>query len=127
MNRRTNKKSIVPSRQEQIDIVKDTNEVAVYLYNYYVSIAYEPNRNLLDDKLIARAIGWTASKVKKNRLKLTHAGWIYFHQRQFQGIKYATWVFGKDLVIDFKLRAPDVPDKIKSEVYNLIEDASKEK
>ena len=78
MSGRTNKTSLTPSRQEQIDIVKDTNEVSVYLYNYYVSIAKRPNMDLLDDSRIGQSIGWNSSKVKKNRLKLTNTGWIYF-------------------------------------------------
>ena len=117
MNEKINKKSLSPSRQEQINIVKDTNEVAVYLYNYYVSVARRTDRDLLNDGRVGAAIGWTARKVRDNRLKLTNTGWIYFKQKKIDGVKYSTWVFGQELVIDFKRNAPDVSAKIKATVF----------
>ncbi len=117
MNEKINKKSISPSRQEQINIVKDTNEVALYLYNYYVSVAKRTDRDLLNDARVGGAIGWTARKVRDNRSKLNKAGWIHFQQKKVDGVKYSTWVFSKELVKQFKLGAPDVSSKIRATVF----------
>ncbi len=109
MNKKTNSKSkYVPSLSNQKDIVKSTNEVALYLYNYYISIAMVPHFNLLDDTIVGRSIGWTARKVKDNRLKLTKANLIYFHQKRSGGVLHSVWVFGENEIKDYKLLAHDI-------------------
>jgi len=109
MNKKVNSKSkYVPSLTSQKQIVTSTNEVALFLYNYYISIAMIPHFNLLDDILVGRSIGWTARKVKDNRLKLTKANHIYFHQKRHDGVLHSVWVFGEEEIANYKLLATDI-------------------
>ena len=109
MNKKPNSKSkYVPSLASQREVVSTTNEVVLYLYNYYISIAMVPHFNLLDDSVVGKSIGWTARKVKDNRLKLTKAGHIYFHQKRNSGVLHSVWVFGKEEIENYKLLAKDI-------------------
>ena len=109
MNIKTHSKSVhVPSISLQREIVEKTNEVALYLYNYYVSKAKSPSHNLLDDTMVGRSIGWTARKVKDNRLKLTTAGFIYFHHKRHSGVNHFAWVFGEEKIAQYKRHANDI-------------------
>jgi hypothetical protein len=102
MNKKHNtRKMTTPSRTEQLKLVKDLNEVALYLYTAYIDKAYMPGIDLLDDSKIGRSIGWTARKVKDNRLKLQKAGWIHFSKNIINGITFATWALGKDKVQEY--------------------------
>ena len=57
------------------EVVANTNEVALYLLEYYYSKAGTPNYDY-DDKRVARALDWTERKVKDNRLKLEKANYF---------------------------------------------------
>ena len=109
MNKKTHSKTKVTlSLPEQRKLVKDVNETALYLYNYYVTASQIPHFNLLNDSLVGRAIGWSARKVKDNRLKLSKAKWIYFHQVKHKGVIYSAWVFGEEEIERFKSNAHDI-------------------
>jgi len=60
--------------QQKKDVVKDTNEVALYLLDYYYSKANTPNYDYLDER-VAKALDWTTRKVGENRRKLEKAGY----------------------------------------------------
>ena len=89
-------------RKLQIEIIKELNETALYLFQYYVSVISNPVIDLLDDKRVAKTIGWTARKVRDTRLKLTKANYIYFHRVIIDSVTYNTWVITKEEVEIFK-------------------------
>ena len=102
MNKKHNsRKMMTPSRTEQLHLVRELNEVALYLYMAYIDKAYTPGVDLLDDTKVGKSIGWTSRKVKDNRLKLQKAGWIYFNKTSSKGITFATWALGKDKVDEY--------------------------
>ena len=104
MNKKHNsRKMMTPSRTEQKDLVAELNEVALYLYMAYIDKAYVAGIDLLDDAKVGKSIGWTARKVKDNRLKLQSKGWIYFNKTAAKGITFATWALGRDKVTEYKL------------------------
>jgi len=82
------------------DLVKDVNEVALYLYEYYLTIAMSPIHDLLDDSKVAKVLGWTVRKTKENRLKLEKAQWIKFIKKTNNGITTLVFILGKDKVTE---------------------------
>jgi len=64
--------------EQRKEVVANTNEVALYLLEYYYTKANTPNYDY-DDKRVAKALDWTERKVKDNRLKLEKAS--YFLKR----------------------------------------------
>ena len=54
------------------EVVADTNEIALYLLEFYYTKAHVPEYDYTDEK-VARALDWTERKVKDNRLKLEKA------------------------------------------------------
>jgi len=99
---RMNKTVLTPPRKLQIEIIKEINESALYLFQYYVSVITNPIIDLLDDKRVAKTIGWTARKVKDTRLKLQRKEFIYFHHVVKDNCSYNTWVITREEVRIFK-------------------------
>ena len=83
------------------ELVKDINEAAMYLYEYYHSIANSPAHNLLDDEKVGKAVGWSARKVRDYREKLTKAGWILFIHKRNRGTANLVFILGKDKVAEY--------------------------
>jgi len=86
----------------QRELVEELNEVALYLYNYYVSTIGNKNIDLLDDNRVAKVIGWTTRKTKDNRLKLTNAGYIKFIKSKRDNVEIARWILGKEEVANYE-------------------------
>jgi hypothetical protein len=91
-------------RKLKVQIVKELNESALYLFEYYVSAISSPVIDLLDDKVVGRTIGWTTRKTKDMRLRLAKAGYILFHSTVKDNVIYNTWIITKDEVEAFKER-----------------------
>jgi len=72
------------SSADRKEILHDLGEVAYILLDYYMQQANFGNANF-DDERVAKALGYTPQKVRKNRYKLTKAGWFlqvtYSHRK----------------------------------------------
>jgi len=90
-----------PSLSIRRQIVKEINESALYLYEYYTEKIDAPRYDLMDDIKIGKVLGWTTRKTKEYRLKLEDAGWIRFNKHTFQGIVTLLFVLGKDKVEEY--------------------------
>ena len=112
MNKKMITKVNVASLSMQKKVVELTDEISLYLFNYYVSKVASPIHNLLDDVYIGRSIGWNKRKTQKHRLRLANAGLIYFKQRRIQEVLHNHWVIGIDEVIEFKENASDITGEI---------------
>jgi hypothetical protein len=89
---------LVPKRQLKIDIIKELNESALYLFEYYASVITNPVIDLSNDKQVGKTIGWTARKVKDYRNRLTKAKFILFVTKRKDGNVYNTWIITKEEV-----------------------------
>jgi len=90
-----------PSLSIRRQVVKEVNESALYLYEYYTEKIDAPRYDLMDDVKIGKVLGWSARKTKEYRLKLEDAGWIRFKKHSFQGIVTLLFVLGKDKVEEY--------------------------
>ena len=109
------KVTLTAPRQLKIEIVKELNEAALYLFEYYVSAITNPVIDLLDDSRVAKTIGWTTRKVQTTRLKLSKSEFLYFHSVASNNVTYNTWVITKDEVKLFKSynnSLKDIPIKV---------------
>jgi len=104
------------------ELVKEINEAALYLYNYYVRTYGNSSIDLLNDLRVAKTIGWTERKVKDYRQKLTKYGYIYFQKKIHENIEYARWIIGKDEVSNFKRSKAHIKidEQISSDTHNVI-------
>ena len=127
MSRRINAKSKhAPSLKEQKMLIKDVNEVALYLYNYYVSTYGNSSIDLLDDIQVGKTVGWTPRKVRDNRNKLVKAGWIWFSRAKHGAITNSVWVLGKELTAKYNKYSAEAIEKAVEE-YMHAECVDKEK
>lgn len=109
MNLKTHSRNArLPSIDLQRKIVTELSAESLYLYQYYVSKAHAKTFDLLDDKKVGQVIGWSGRKVQEHRLRLTNAKFILFQKKTIQGVKYCTWVFGKDKVEQFEMFSGDM-------------------
>jgi len=65
--------------------INELGDAPVLLMEAYLRLVHRKSAKL-DDVAMAEVMGWHESKVKRNRLKLTKAGWFTKNQQQFTGI-----------------------------------------
>lgn len=88
------------SDRERRTIINSEGDAACMLYEYYLRMASKGNTPLTDQHA-ADYFGWTPSKVQRNRLALTRAGWF----RQVRGTysdgrKTISYYIGESAVSD---------------------------
>lgn len=98
IDRRSKKQNAIIEEQRAITKECGGNVLPAYLYNYYVSICNIPSWNLVNDGMVAKQLGITKRKVADTRRLLTKKGWIRFDTHKNNGINYAIWYIGKEVV-----------------------------
>ena len=72
--------------KQKLEVVNDTNEIALMLLEFYYSKA--SMKYDFDDEQVAKALNWTTKKVSDNRRKLEKVG--YFNKEITRNSKSST-------------------------------------
>lgn len=81
------------------DIVKALGATACLVYEYYIDKAYAKNYDLFDDEKVANVLGLGKETVRKTRLALQKAGFIYFNRTKRGNIETHDYYFGESALV----------------------------
>ena len=90
-------------RSVKKELVRECDEAALYLYEYYLETLTKDAYSLVDDNhIVGEEIGWSTRRVDNYRSKLTKGGWIRFVHEKHEDSTRFIFVLGKDKVAEYE-------------------------